>query len=567
MFKNLYELLNIFKINYKKFYFLATFSSLFEIATYGFAGLIISNLNNSELNTVNIFSLINIEFQYLPIILIVSFLFKTIIQISNTYLITRDAWELRTRISNHFIEKFINIDYLKLIKMNSGNLINTIGVECNRSASFIKQYFDMISKFVLSIILLFFMFNYNFKYSIILTVINLFLILIFLKKILNFSKKIGSSRLSITQIHTKKLTSIINSIVEAKIWKFENRLKDDYKIIGHEFSKINQKNSFYPSLVVPLVEFIIISSVSIIFLYFFFYVNLKTELIVQFIILLVVTLRIFQSSAIIITSLIKAKSLYPSISFLLNEVKNTNKPSLKLKYNNTDVLDSINELSINNLSYGYDKDNKIFDNASVNFQKNTINVIIAKSGEGKTTFFNILAGLIQIDQGEILINKTLNLSELNKENYLSKLAYVSQNPYMLNDTIENNININLEKINLEKFKKATKLSLVEDFISNENLNYNIVLEENGRNFSQGQIQRISLARAIYKSPDVYLFDESTSALDKENQKKVIENLKLIKENSIVIFVSHRLEILEIADNVYEIKNKQFNKIDVKKKIN
>ena len=172
-----------------------------------------------------------------------------------------------------------------------------------------------------------------------------------------------------------------------------------------------------------------------------------------------------------------------------------------------------------------------------------------------------------MDQGEILINKTLNLSELNKENYLSKIAYVSQNPYMLNDTIENNININLEKINFEKFKKATKLSLVEDFISREDLNYQTILDEDGRNFSQGQIQRISLARAIYRSPDVYLFDESTSALDEENQKKIIENIKLIKENSIVIVVSHRLEILKIADNIYEIKDKQFNKIDVKKKIN
>ena len=138
---------------------------------------------------------------------------------------------------------------------------------------------------------------------------------------------------------------------------------------------------------------------------------------------------------------------------------------------------------------------------------------------------------------------------------------------MLNDTIENNININLEKINFEKFKKATKLYLVEDFISRENLNYQTILDEDGRNFSQGQIQRISLARAIYRSPDVYLFDESTSALDEENQKKIIENIKLIKENSIVIVVSHRLEILKIADNIYEIKNKQFNKIDVKKKFN
>ena len=141
MFKNLYELLNFYKINYKKFYFLAAFSATFEIAAYGLAGLIISNLNNSKINTINIYDLISIEFKYLPIILILFFLFKTVIQISNIYLITRDAWELRTRISSQLIKKYILIDYLKLIKIQTGDLINTIAVECTRSANFIKQYF------------------------------------------------------------------------------------------------------------------------------------------------------------------------------------------------------------------------------------------------------------------------------------------------------------------------------------------------------------------------------------------------------------------------------------------
>ena len=560
MFKNLYKLLNFYKINYKKFYFLAAFSASFEAGAYGLAGLIISNFKDSKTNTINIYDFINIEFKYLPVILILFFLCKTVIQISNTYLITRDAWELRARISSQYLEKYIHTDYLKLIKMQSGDLINTIAVECTRSANFIKQYFEMISKIILSIILLFFMLNYNFEYSIILIIINLFLISIFLKKILNFSKGIGSTRLSVTQNHTLKVTNIINSIFEAKIWKFENRLKEDYKQISAGFSNIMQKNAFYPSLVVPLVEFFIILLVSIIFLYFFFYGNLETEFIVEFIILLIITLRIFQALTAIIPSLMRVNSLYPSINFLLNEIKYENKPNSNLEYKK-DICDSVEELSINNITYGYDEDNKIFENASINFKKNTVNVIIGRSGEGKTTFFNILSGLIKFNEGKILINNIFNLSELNKDNYLSKIAYVSQNPYIINDTIENNININLEKIDFNKFKKATKLSLVDDFISKENLNYQTILEENGRNFSQGQLQRISLARAIYRSPDVYLFDESTSALDEENQKKIIENIKLIKENSIVIVISHRLEILEIADNVYEIKNKQFNKID------
>lgn len=560
MFKNLYKLLNIYKINYKKFYFLSAFSALFEVGAYGLAALIISNFNDSTTNTINIYDLINIEFKYLPVILILFFLFKTVFQISNIYLITRDAWELRARISSQYLETFLYTDYLKLIKMQSGDVINTIAVECTRSATFIKTYFEMISKIILSTILLFFMLIYNFEYSIILIIINLFLISICLKKILDFAKGIGSNRLSINQSHTLKVTNIINSIFEAKIWKFENRLKEDYKKISSAFSSIMEKNAFYPSLVVPLVEFFIILLVSIIFLYFFFYGNLKTEFIAEFIILLIVTLRIFQASAAIIPSLMRINSLYPSINFLLNKIKYEYKPNSNLEYEK-DMHDSIKELSINNVTFGYDKDNKIFENASINFKKNTINVIIGRSGEGKTTFFNILTGLIKFDEGKILINNTFNLLELNKDNYLSKIAYVSQNPYIINDTIENNININLEKINFDKFKEATKLSLVDDFISKENLSYQTKLEENGRNFSQGQLQRISLARAIYRSPDVYLFDESTSALDKENQKKIIENIKLIKENSIVIVISHRLEILEIADNVYEIKNKQFNKID------
>ena len=557
----IFELLKFFKIKYKIIYLLSILSSIFEVIAFGLLGFLIVNFKDLNFKNINFFNYINLDYSLLPILIILSFFFKIIFQILNNYLISSKAWEMRNEVSNFLIKKFVFLNYLTLIKKHSGYIMNIINIECTRSANFINFYFLLISKIISMIVMVIFLLVYNLKYTIVLLLINVILFLIFKNKIYSFSNNIGNLRLLYAKNHTIKLSDIIDSIEEAKIWNFENILINDYYGVGSKVSEINRKYQFYPSLIVPLIEFflILISFTFFIFAYKnnFFNINF----IGSFIIILIISIRLFQSLSAIVTILMKFRSIQASIVFLLKEIKEKN-----ITVSNNDkenVNGKIVNIEVKNISFHYEGNKKILDNASIEFKKNTINAIIGNSGEGKSTFLNILTGLINQYHGELIINQNINLSTINIKSYQSKIAYVTQKPYILNDTIENNITFNSKIFDKEKFNRAVKFANVDQFVNKIDSKFKTILDQNGKNLSIGQLQRISLARAFYRNPDIYLFDESTSALDKDTQNKILDNIKLLKKDSIVIIVSHRLEVLSIADNIFEIKNKKFIKINDK----
>ena len=557
----IFELLKFFKIKYKIIYLLSILSSIFEVIAFGLLGFLIVNFKDLNFKNINFFNYINLDYSSLPILIILSFFFKIIFQILNNYLISSKAWEMRNEVSNFLIKKFVFLNYLTLIKKHSGYIMNIINIECTRSANFINFYFLLISKIISMIVMVIFLLVYNLKYTIVLLLINVILFLIFKNKIYSFSNNIGNLRLLYAKNHTIKLSDIIDSIEEAKIWNFENILVNDYYDVGSKVSEINRKYQFYPSLIVPLIEFflILLSFTFFIFAYKnnFFNINF----IGSFIIFLIISIRLFQSLSAIVTILMKFRSIQASIVFLLKEIKEKN---ITISNNDKEnVNGKIVNIEAKNISFHYEGNKKILDNASIEFKKNTINAIIGNSGEGKSTFLNILTGLINQYHGELIINQNINLSTINIKSYQSKIAYVTQKPYILNDTIENNITFNSKIFDKEKFNRAVKFANVDQFVNKIDSKFKTILDQNGKNLSIGQLQRISLARAFYRNPDIYLFDESTSALDKDTQNKILDNIKLLKKDSIVIIVSHRLEVLSIADNIFEIKNKKFIKINDK----
>ena len=197
----------------------------------------------------------------------------------------------------------------------------------------------------------------------------------------------------------------------------KKRLCDDYSKAGEDFSKINKTHQFYPTTIVPFIEFTLIF---VIFLSFIIISNLgilSTELISSFVIILIVSIRVFQSSAHVVTISMKIKSLTPSVHFIFNELKNLNE-----KVENSLLVspkEKVTKIKVKDLKFSYE--NKlIFEKASINFQTGSINIILAKSGYGKSTFLNILSGLIKSYEGNIYINDT-NLNLLNKEIYKEKL--------------------------------------------------------------------------------------------------------------------------------------------------
>jgi len=185
-------------------------------------------------------------------------------------------------------------------------------------------------------------------------------------------------------------------------------------------------------------------------------------------------------------------------------------------------------------------------NLIIPFQKTT--AIVGTSGSGKTTLLKLLTKFYEPDQGEIKIGST-DMKNISPRYWRDHCGVVMQESYVFNDSIANNIAIGEDAIDKQKLRKAIEIANIQDFIESLPLSYNTKIGNEGMGISGGQMQRLFIARAVYKSPEYIFFDEATSALDANNEKIIIENLNQFFKGKTAIVIAHRLSTVKHADKI------------------
>jgi len=185
--------------------------------------------------------------------------------------------------------------------------------------------------------------------------------------------------------------------------------------------------------------------------------------------------------------------------------------------------------------------------------------IIGETGSGKSTLVDLMLGLLKPEKGKILFNNidiSSNLNSLEIFNLHDITAYVPQNIYITDDDFYNNIalGINSDEIDFGRVKECSKQANLDTFICNSKNGYKTILGERGVKLSGGQIQRIGIARALYKNPKLLILDEATSALDTNTEQKILQNLDELNENITIIMIAHRLNTLKNCNSIIEIKD-------------
>ncbi|MEI6049515.1 MAG: peptidase domain-containing ABC transporter [Bacteroidota bacterium] len=205
---------------------------------------------------------------------------------------------------------------------------------------------------------------------------------------------------------------------------------------------------------------------------------------------------------------------------------------------------------INNLSYQYEGPRSPFALKDVDLfiEEKKTTAIVGTSGSGKTTLLKMLLGFYQPVKGEILIGDT-RLSNLSLKVWREKVGAVMQDGFLFPDTIAFNIAPGSEKINEEKLVEAVGIANIKVFIESLPLGYNTKIGATGHGLSEGQKQRLLIARVIYKNPDIVIFDEATNSLDANNEKVIVENLSEFFKDKTVIIVAHRLSTVKNADKI------------------
>ena len=219
-----------------------------------------------------------------------------------------------------------------------------------------------------------------------------------------------------------------------------------------------------------------------------------------------------------------------------------------------ELYNNMISLNFDNITFSY-KDDAVLEDASAVINKGEIVAIAGPSGIGKSTMMKLILALIEPQSGRVYIK--LKDSELPLDASVRKLfAYVPQGNMILSGSIRENIAFCRPDASEDEIIRASKLAMIYDFISTLPGDFDTVVGERGLGLSEGQIQRIALARAFLSDAPILLLDEATSALDEENEKGLIENIKSLKTKTCII-ISHRHKTLEMCDRIIELKNKKF----------
>lgn len=222
---------------------------------------------------------------------------------------------------------------------------------------------------------------------------------------------------------------------------------------------------------------------------------------------------------------------------------------LREAHEDREVMFHNGRIEFRNVSFGYNQDKKILDNVSFSIDGGSCIALAGPSGCGKTTIVNLILRLYRPLGGEILIDEN-NINTIKAKSLYGQIGVVLQEPFLWNDTIENNITYGKEETSLEEVKEASRIACIDGFVNNLAQGYKTVIGENACKISEGQKQRIAIARALIKKPRILILDEALSSVDTELEEKIIYNIRDFLSSSTIIIISHRISTIQKADLVY-----------------
>ena len=217
-------------------------------------------------------------------------------------------------------------------------------------------------------------------------------------------------------------------------------------------------------------------------------------------------------------------------------------------------LTSYNEdIIYDNIEFYYQKDKPLFNNLNLIIKKNSLVGIVGQTGAGKTTIIKLILRFYDSVSGSIKIGNQ-NIKDIKIQNLRENIGYVSQDIFMFDGSVTDNIAYPSNDDDMEKIIKAAKQSQAHEFIEKLPDGYNSMIGERGQKLSAGQKQRIAIARAIYKNPPILVFDEATSAVDNETELLLQKALNIISKDRTTIVIAHRLSTVRNADNIIVLGN-------------
>lgn len=524
---------------------------------------------DSNYSHLFIFNDVNKNILFLILLFVLLIIIKNIFFSLVFYRISIFCEKIRNKVAAFIFDRYIYLDYISYLKLKPGETIRNLSSYPSIFQQYVFNFINLVQEFlILTLIIVILLFS-NFKF----TILGFFsvAVLFFFSKVIfrNKFKYLGQSLAENTAKYSKYIHFSMNCIKDIKIFQAEEKFKERFNKFFQNYSRASALNQFLSSLSRFFVEIYLAILLSMVFLYLYLSKIEILNILPMIGLFAFATVRLFPTGTKIIAyynSLIFLKPMIKEILSLIyqdlnfknfsNNTKSTKSLENKgLNNENHQEFNFQNIIEVNNLNYNfYSINNNIqtkINNLNFKIKKNSIFGIIGKSGTGKSTLLNLLCGLIDPIDGEIIFkNKDIKKNELN---ILSSIGYVPQEVELFDGTILNNITMFNEKYkDYEKINEILKVLNLYDFINNLDLKLETLVGEQGIKFSGGQRQRIGIARALVKKPEILIFDESTSSVDSQTENDIIEFIKSIKKEKTIIFVTHDKSLIEIFDETLDL---------------
>ena len=508
---------------------------------------IVNNFGIEEKNLIK-FSVITIFFIYFLKNIYLSFYY---------YLENKFAYRTRFNLGSKLYNKYLEKPFSFHSQTNSSILIAKIVQETSIFGNSLMALSSLITEFLIIIgvlTLLLIIKPYETLIIIFITALLGFMFFFLSQKI---SFNLGRQLVIKQQNKMKILKETLNSMKEIIIFDAKNYFKNIFFTKSMEVAKYGYKMSFLnrlPRIWLELGGILIISSI-LLFSISKNEENLETLGTIG--IFLLTSLKIIPSVNKIIVSLQTIKySETANRSLYQDSIDNSVKELEEdINYKFEKAID------LKNINFHYkNSDTKILENINLQIRKGEFIAIIGESGSGKTTLINLLTGLLEPTNGEILVDD-IEIKR-NFTNWRKKIGFVPQNINLLDDTLKKNIAYGLDdnQILKENLDKSISLSQLKNFVNQSIDSFNLNVGENGAKISGGQKQRVGIARALYHDPEILIFDEPTSSIDPKKTNDFFLMLRELNKTKTIIVVSHDIDDYKFFDSVYEIKNHSIKNI-------
>ena len=495
-------------------------------------------------------------------IIIFTFLIKNIYIGFYSWIESRFAYKIRYDLGATLFNKFLYNPYTFHLQNNSSNLSSKIIQETSEVGNAIINLSTLLTEILILFGLISFLLVIKPEETIIIVLIGLISSLIFYFALKNLVSFLGKKRESTERAKMKSLKQGLGGIKDIIFYKAQKYFTDIFYSKSNDLFEVNFKMHFLNKL--PKIWFEMIAVIILTFVIFFLSIKQSdtSNIMATIGIFLVTSVRVMPSINRILTSMQNLKYSEAALDSILIGLENPSEISNSTRI--THLSDKIifkNEIKFNNVFFNYPKSNKnVLKNVSVSIKKNEFIGIIGETGTGKSTLIDLFIGLLRPTKGSITVDGK-NISE-NLDEWRSILGYVPQNFYLLDESIKNNIAFGIEekKIDIRKVENSIEKSQLTKFVSNLKDGLLSEVGERGVKISGGEKQRLSIARTLYNDPEILLFDEATSSLDMDTEKKILETLIELKKNKTIIFVTHRTSSLNFCDKIFKIENQSLKEI-------